>query len=344
MAQPLSAAPPLETPRYPVGKRTTIVLDAARADRLLGVDYWYPAAPSDDAAPARYEVIPGVGFDGAAALDAPAALPGGFPLLLWSPGRTGTRFAYSLLCEAIAARGVIVVSMDHPGDGMADWLLGTQVDDDTNDVQRIGDATAVLDAFCGDGPFSADVRAAVDNSRIIAGGHSYGGFTALAMAAGARGIAADERICGVAVAQAFTRRLSDSSLRRVAVPLLMVVSEHDETTPPATDGDRAWDLLDTTPAWRLDLEAAGHQASSDTGLYAELAPHVEQLPKVVRDLLAQSLADTFAPEFRPWRENVTLHVQAIGAFIESTVGDGVAGAAEFATLAAQPGVTLRRRG
>ena len=59
------------------------------------------------------------------------------------------RFNYSQLCEAIAATGYVVVASDHPGDTLTDWLTGKNVDDETNDKQRLGDVSFVADCALG---------------------------------------------------------------------------------------------------------------------------------------------------------------------------------------------------
>src|SRR4051812_18388523 len=68
--QLLAAGEPLEPPRAGVGHASTLLVDAARGDRLIGVDCWYPAQP-DAEPPATYAIIPGVGFTAAARADAP---------------------------------------------------------------------------------------------------------------------------------------------------------------------------------------------------------------------------------------------------------------------------------
>jgi predicted dienelactone hydrolase len=187
----LSSSPALEVPAHPVGRHTVQLVDAARDARSLAVDIWYPAVLADEP-PARYEVLPSVAFDAAVARDRPAVAGGRYPLILLSHGRTGMRFAYSLLCEALAARGNIVVSADHPGDALTDWLTGTFVDDRTNETGRVGDARFLMDTL-----LTADRSAsvvphelldAIDTERVAAIGHSYGAYTALATAAGVRGV------------------------------------------------------------------------------------------------------------------------------------------------------------
>ena len=91
----LTAAPPLEPQMYLVGRRSTLLIDETRDNRLLGVDIWYPAIVAHERT-ARYELFPGVSFESAGARHEPAVAPGKYPLILFSHGRTGMRFAHSL--------------------------------------------------------------------------------------------------------------------------------------------------------------------------------------------------------------------------------------------------------
>jgi predicted dienelactone hydrolase len=340
----LSAAPALEPPSWPIGRRSTLVADPQRDGRLLGVDVWYPAAPSDAAA-SRYELMPGVSFLAAAARHEPPAAIGRFPLIVFSHGRTGMRFAYSLLCEALAARGSIVVSSDHPGDGLTDWLLGSHVDDRTNEINRVGDAHALLAALSpGGSMLPADVMAAIDHARVALAGHSYGAYTAFATAAGARGVPAHDRVRAVVGLQPYTRTMSDGALGRVTVPALLVVGERDTTTPAVTDGDRPWALLRGEPTWRADLAGVGHQAASDMGLYSELARRFPGLPALARQYLEATAAHAVGPGLRPWREVLVTQVALVWAFLQIALEiDPTAGAQEARRLGALPGVTLRAR-
>lgn len=342
-----SSAPALETPAHPVGRRTLELIDTARNARSLTVDIWYPAVLADEPR-ARYEVLPGVAFDAAVARDQPVVAGGRYPLILLSHGRTGMRFAYSLLCEALAARGNIVVSADHPGDALMDWLSGTFVDDRTNEMGRVGDARFLLDALLTAERSStivpSDLLDAIDTERVVAIGHSYGAYTALATAAGARGVPADTRLRAVIGLQPFTRTMSDNALARVTVPTLLVISEHDTTTPAAIDGDRPWLLVGGNPVWRMDLGSASHHASSDMGLYLELAGQIPDLPPMVTAYVAMMAPDMIGSHIRPWREGLVLVVGAIGAFLDVALGiDSPRGLAEADHLAATADVTLRRR-
>ncbi|NMD23142.1 MAG: hypothetical protein GYA65_03055, partial [Actinobacteria bacterium] len=157
----LLAGSPLEPAHFPVGRRTITVVDHQRNDRRLAIDLWYPAAVGD-AERSVYELFPGVSFAAATAQHEAPARSGKYPLILFSHGRTGMRFSYAMACEAFAARGAIVVSSDHPGDALADWLLGTHTDDRTNEVDRVADAHLVLHLLLGGAdPLPVDLANAI---------------------------------------------------------------------------------------------------------------------------------------------------------------------------------------
>jgi predicted dienelactone hydrolase len=312
---PHSAGEPIETPRHPVGRRVALLADPARDAKVLGVDVWYPAG-ADTGKRSEYELLPGVTFHAAAAQPDVAPAAGRFPLVVFSHGRTGMRFAYSLLCEALAARGAVVVAADHSGDTLADFLFGTFVDDRTNEMGRVADAHALIAAATGTAPgLPGDLVDAVDPERVAIVGHSYGAYTGLATAAGARGVDPHPLVRAVVGLQPYTRVFSDNALGRVRVPTMLAVSMDDRTTPPDTDADRPWAIIPGRPSWRLDLPGAGHQASSDIGLYSELVEHVPDLPDVVRMYLAATAADAVGGGLRPWRTLLREQVVGVWAFL-----------------------------
>jgi hypothetical protein len=169
----------------------------------------------------------------------------------------------------------------------------------------------------------------------------------MATAGGDRGVFAHERVGAVLCFQPFTRTMNDDTLAGVDVPVLLVVSAQDEATPANTDADRPWEILGTRPGrpvWRLDLERAAHQASSDIGLYVELVEQVPWIPEVVRQYLEDTAADAIGPGLRPWRELLAVQVRAAWAFLQIALDlDPVSGHAAADELAAEPGITLRRR-
>lgn len=317
---PLSAGTPIETPVRPVGRRTVTLTDPARDGRRMDVDIWYPALASN-AEMSMYEIFPGVAFAAAATQHHAPVEPGRFPVVLFSHGRTGMRISYSMVCEALAARGAVVVSADHPGDALADWLTQQQVDDRTNEMNRVGDAHFVLHSLLHGHPeIPAGITEIADAEQVVLAGHSYGAYTAYATAAGARGVPAHDAVRGVIGFQPFMRTMSDALLQRMSVPSLLVVAALDTTTPAHIDADRAWEMMPCRPSWRLDIEGAGHQAISDIALYAELADHVEGLPQMVRDYLAATVVGSTGPGTAPWRQVIGRQLAVAWAFIRTVCG------------------------
>ena len=337
MAFVLSAGAPIEPQLFAVGRSSTVLVNSLRIERSLGVDCWYPSL-EDEYSRSVYELLPGIGFTASALADTPVA-PGLHPVVVWSHGRSGTRSSYAMLCEGLAARGYVVVAPDHPGDTLIDWLVGTAVDDATNEIQRVDDARCVLDAVLGTSP-GLPVTSVVDHERIAVAGHSYGAYTALALA-GAE--PPEPRIRAVAGLEPLTRTLPLDVLTRVDVPALLVAGAHDTTTPPDTDADPAYAALLGGDACLVTLEHAGHQACSDVGLYLELAPQVQGLPDLVGDFL-HSLADQVTGRGGdPWRPTVGLHLRLLGAWLDEVFDrDPDEARKDLAAISEIPGVMMQR--
>jgi predicted dienelactone hydrolase len=243
---------------------------------------------------------------------------------VWSHGRTGTRHNYSLLCEALASRGYIVISPDHPGDGLFDWFLGNNVDDATNERNRQGDLRLCIDAALGHHNALTDwLTGAVDASKVFVGGHSYGGLSALATTSYLHEYAPDERVCATVVAQAYTRTMSTEFFASLTQPTLLLVGQADTTTPPSTDADPAWNILQARTdnvaqrSRRFDLVHTPHQGCSDFVLYNELAPQVEGIPEAVLGYLGTIAADIPAEWFSTWRQGLQQHAHHIDEFLKA---------------------------
>lgn len=299
-----------------IGHSTVLAIDASREDRALGIDVWFPTDATSGAT-TNYEILPGISLPSQVALDDVTPTPQRFPLIVWSHGRTGLRQNYTQLCEALASRGFIVAAPDHPGDTLVDWLTGKNVDDRTNEVQRLGDVSYTIDlvTLSGDG-LPVGLRESVDASRIYVAGHSYGGLTAIISTTGMHGIEADPRARAIAGAQAYTRTLPNDLIGKVNVPTLLLVGLGDVTTPPTTDADPIWSALSARDSRhrRIDLPLGGHQACSDFSLYMELVPSMPGIPQMVIDYLDSIAAESPAGFRDTWRETLTRQVDALVDF------------------------------
>ena len=102
------------------------------------------------------------------------------PVILFSHGFAGTRLQSRFLCSHLASHGYVVASPDHAGNTFLD-LNVFKVSDSTRD--RPHDLRVVLDKLIEE---SRDPESTLfgrlDERRCAAVGHSFGGYTALAMA------------------------------------------------------------------------------------------------------------------------------------------------------------------
>lgn len=294
-----------------VGRATFLLTDEDRGNRTLAVETWYPLAISAGE-PMMYELLPGIGFYGAAVAGG-APRSGSLPVVIVSHGHTGTRLVYSQLCEALAQRGYLVVSLDHPGDTMADVLLGAGVDEPTNLEQRVGDLTFVYESLLGRRPGFAH-GCAIDTARIHALGHSFGAYGIVEWAArgGAHGT-----LASLVALQPYLLSLTASSMRAVTTPILIVAGEKDQTTPVATNVVPALEHLSPELTTTLLLEGVGHQGCSDVGLYIETAPSIEGVPDFVVDFLGTMSADTTGTSGEPWRPVTAAHIEIVATWLEN---------------------------
>lgn len=172
---------------FPVGVRTVELIDAARDNRALPTEIWYPAAAehagSDLAEDTRdrYELLPG--FPGSwqlAVRDAAAADGAPFPAVVFSHGFGGHRRQSTFFCTHLASRGYVVLSADHIGNTIHDMIAGAgKTPYKTYEraiVPRPLDVSFTIDRLLA----GIDGVPAVDGERLGVCGHSFGGWTALA--------------------------------------------------------------------------------------------------------------------------------------------------------------------
>ncbi|MGH1345897.1 MAG: alpha/beta hydrolase family protein [Nannocystales bacterium] len=107
---------------------------------------------------------------GEAALDAPVAQDGPYPLVVLSHGFSGNPEWYRTLGEHLATHGYVVLAPEH---SESDWATDVV----PASLTRPADISATID-FAEDGPLSQHINAEL----VAVVGHSYGGYTALASA------------------------------------------------------------------------------------------------------------------------------------------------------------------
>lgn len=311
---------------YEVGVQTIMVPDSTGGGRDLTVDVWFPLLQDIDGElpPQQYTLLPGTYYESPSAVIATAesiATDGPFPLVIYSHGSGGLRFIHANYTEALASNGYIVAAADHIGNTAVDRLAGSETAGTVTAFNRPNDVTRVIDAFLD--PENTETVGFVANlnpSQIAVTGHSFGGFTAYAMASGFDNengeFVADERVGAIIPVAPATGGglLSDERLASIEVPTLVIGGTDDGTTPIDPNVTRPWELTASDVSYRLDLTAAEHETFTDICAYLAFLPTLEAPAQVVVDTLearteagcdaddmpierAQAITNTFAVSF-----------------------------------------------
>jgi predicted dienelactone hydrolase len=172
---------------YPVG---TLELTIEDAQRPLNVTVWYPALnPENLVEEATYWASPPppltdpLPITGHALADAaPDTLAGPYPLVIFSHGLWGFRHNSVYLTEHLASYGLVVMALDHSGDTLADM---NNADTNVSHLNRPQDISRLIDFAENQTTEGGVLNGVIDVDQIAVIGHSFGGYTALAVA-GAR--------------------------------------------------------------------------------------------------------------------------------------------------------------
>ena len=237
---------PLLRGAYPVGVRSVSFVDET-SDRVLPTEVCYPAAASHagaDMDPARQDRFPllegGATVPQAAVRDAPAAGVSGAPVIVFSHGMAGHRRQSTFYTTHLASHGYMVLAPDHTGNTLADMAgviaggpegIRAALEDSARDRRR--DIPFLMDTFADVAP---DLAAQTDPDRIGLSGHSFGGWTTVAVTSD------DSRArCAVALAppgtgEAHAIRVGDpywdvDLAREGRVPTLILAAERDLLCP-----------------------------------------------------------------------------------------------------------------
>jgi len=312
---------------YRVGVATITVTDETRA-RPLTVEIWFPVGRVDDeAAPHRYSFITGDYYESPRAVSASAAdaAPGRFPLVVYSHGSGGLRFNHSDFTETLAGHGYVVVAPDHTGNTAVEQVLGTQDGLETIALNRPLDVIAVIDAMtAADDPETKGWVDIVDPESVAVAGHSFGGYTTLAVAAGIEleggTVAADERVDAIIPLAPASRFFSDEDFARIDHPMLILVGTADQSTPIDPNVTALWDASVSTTAYRAEFVDAAHASFSDVCDYLdEVAERPDANELVVEFLRAWADTTCSPPTMSPERVKELTNTLAV-RFLDSVFG------------------------
>jgi dienelactone hydrolase len=182
---------PFARGRFSVGVRTIQALDTLR-NRLFPCEIWYPASELhtgqdlDLATQDFFTVPPGNTPRSQMAVRNATAQPGLYPLILFSHSSGDQRLQSTFLCTQLSSHGYIVAALDH-SEVIAPELRrreGETGEQKTARVQawianRVPDIRFLLDQLLDGAAWDAEVN--LDPAHIGIVGHSFGGWTALAV-------------------------------------------------------------------------------------------------------------------------------------------------------------------
>jgi dienelactone hydrolase len=230
------------------------IFDAARADRELPLQIWYPAdAVAWDAEPSFTftQLVLAAGITSTAAKDDLPLDSGVYPLIVFSHGYGGFNIQSLGLMEHLASHGFVVVAPNHTGNTQDDQSSPDPEADRYPDVAFVIDEMIAMDLDAGS-PFFGHV----DGRNAGVAGHSYGGMTAMFMAAGHDGNPPDTRVKAIMPVAASSGNLTDAEIEGIVIPTLLLVGTLDGLQAETI---RSYGLISSHPdLFRVDVVVANH--------------------------------------------------------------------------------------
>ncbi len=304
---------------YAVSGRTIRLVEAAHAGpggarigpRVLPTLIWYPRARTAAAA--------GAGSEAAAATAATAAArraSGPFPLIAFAPGFLQCGGVYRHLLRTWASAGYVVAVLTFP---RTNCDLGAAADE-ADLVNQPADVSFVISRLISDSARrQGSLSGLINPARIAVAGHSDGGDTAAAVAAGS--CCRDHRVrAAIVLAGAEWPPLRGRYFPPGSPPMLFVQGSTDPINPPGASL-QLYQADTAGPRYYLDVFGAGH-----------LTPYEGD---TAQERLVARVTTTFLDRFIAGQRS------ARSAMARMTTGSGQAALVSGGRLTA--GLTLGRR-
>ena len=309
LASVLASAPAWAVPPDPgttgpfaVGHTSFEAIDTDRGDRELTVDLWYPANAAAVGEPTFYQLldilIAIIGITSEVALEDVPLDPSGLrPLVLFSHGSGGFNIQSIVLMETLASHGFIVAAPNHTGNSVFDEPGDTPFEDPATD--RPKDISFLIDLLLARSNDPVDpLYLALDPFAIGATGHSFGGFTAVAMAAGYEASAfgpvpPDPRVRAILPVSGTTGSFSDAELESIVIPTLFLGGTLDTAVPIDPNTTRPFALLGSESLYRADVIGATHTHFANICDIADALIEVGLVPDLWPVIGAEALVEPY---------------------------------------------------
>lgn len=244
---------------YGVGREVVTMVDAARGDRSLEVQIWYPVDPVDHVGPpTEYPVVGTVTVVSPLSIDGPPVGAAQFPLIVFSHGSGGINTQSSTMTETLASHGFIVASPNHTGNTTNDLQNGTATPFIESALNRPQDVSFVIDQMLARDATPGDAfESRVRPEDIGVAGHSFGGFTAWAMAAGYGVVPPDPRVTAIMPIAPVSGLTTDEAFSEIDLPIMLLSGTLDTTTPIDDNTTRPFAAV-RSRLYRADIVGAGH--------------------------------------------------------------------------------------